>query len=207
MLLLDEIEKAHPDLFNILLQVMDHGKLTDHNGKSVSFRNVILIMTTNAGAADLAKPAIGFERESRLGEDTEAIERMFTPEFRNRLDAIIAFAALTPEVVARVVDKFVMNLELQLEDRGVVIELTEAAREWLAKKGFDKLYGARPLARVIQENIKKPLAEELLFGKLAKGGVVLVACDGDKLSLEYPEPGASRLPAKRRKPKVPALVE
>ena len=207
VLLLDEIEKAHPDLFNILLQVMDHGKLTDHNGKSVSFRNVILIMTTNAGAADLAKPAIGFERESRLGEDTEAIERMFTPEFRNRLDAIIAFAALTPEVVARVVDKFVMNLELQLEDRGVVIELTEAAREWLAKKGFDKLYGARPLARVIQENIKKPLAEELLFGKLAKGGVVLVACDGDKLSLEYPEPGASRLPAKRRKPKVPALVE
>ena len=128
VLLLDEIEKAHPDLFNILLQVMDHGKLTDHNGKSVSFRNVILIMTTNAGAADLAKPAIGFEREARVGEDTEAIERMFTPEFRNRLDAIIPFAALSSEVVARVVDKFVMNLELQLEDRGVVIELTDAAR-------------------------------------------------------------------------------
>ena len=207
VLLLDEIEKAHPDLFNILLQVMDHGKLTDHNGKSVSFRNVILIMTTNAGAADLAKPAIGFERESRVGEDTEAIERMFTPEFRNRLDSIIGFAPLSPEIVARVVDKFVMNLELQLEDRGVIIELTEAAREWLAKKGYDKLFGARPLARVIQESIKKPLAEELLFGKLAKGGVVLVAVDDDKLVLTYPEPGASRLPAKRKKGGVPALVE
>tara|TARA_R110001592_G_scaffold100995_1_gene286086 strand:+ start:49 stop:2361 length:2313 start_codon:yes stop_codon:yes gene_type:complete len=207
VLLLDEIEKAHPDLFNILLQVMDHGKLTDHNGKSVSFRNVILIMTTNAGAADLAKPAIGFERETRVGEDTEAIERMFTPEFRNRLDAIIPFAALTPEVVARVVDKFIMNLELQLEDRGVVIELTDAAREWLAKRGFDKLFGARPLSRVIQENIKKPLAEELLFGKLVKGGMVLVGVDDDKLIFDFPEPGSTRLPAKRKKGKVPALVE
>ncbi|MEQ9684165.1 MAG: AAA family ATPase, partial [Rhodospirillales bacterium] len=207
VLLLDEIEKAHPDLFNILLQVMDHGKLTDHNGKSVSFRNVILIMTTNAGAADLAKPAIGFERETRIGEDTEAIERMFTPEFRNRLDAIIPFAALTPEVVARVVDKFVMNLELQLEDRGVVIELTEAAREWLAKRGFDKLFGARPLSRVIQESIKKPLAEELLFGKLVKGGIVLIGVDDDKLIFDFPEPGSNRLPAKRKKGKVPALVE
>ena len=207
VLLLDEIEKAHPDLFNVLLQVMDHGKLTDHNGKSVSFRNVILIMTTNAGAADLAKPAIGFERESRIGEDTEAIERMFTPEFRNRLDAIIGFQPLSPEVVARVVDKFVMNLELQLEDRDVVIELTDAAREWLAKKGYDKLFGARPLSRVIQENIKKPLAEELLFGKLTKGGLVLVAVDDDKLVLDFPEPGSTRLPAKRKKGKVPALVE
>jgi len=207
VLLLDEIEKAHPDLFNILLQVMDHGKLTDHNGKSVSFRNVILIMTTNAGAADLAKPAIGFERETRMGEDTEAIERMFTPEFRNRLDAIIPFAALTSEVVARVVDKFIMNLELQLEDRGVVIELTDAAREWLAKRGFDKLFGARPLSRVIQENIKKPLAEELLFGKLVKGGIVLVGVDDDKLVFDFPEPGSTRLPAKRKKGKVPALVE
>ncbi len=207
VLLLDEIEKAHPDLFNILLQVMDHGKLTDHNGKSVSFRNVILIMTTNAGAADLAKPAIGFEREARVGEDTEAIERMFTPEFRNRLDAIIPFAALSSEVVARVVDKFVMNLELQLEDRGVVIELTDAAREWLAKKGYDKLFGARPLSRVIQENIKKPLAEELLFGKLSKGGLVLIGVDGDELVLDFPEPGSTRLPAKRKKGKVPALVE
>nr|MBC8242406.1 ATP-dependent Clp protease ATP-binding subunit ClpA [Alphaproteobacteria bacterium] len=158
VMLLDEIEKAHPDVFNILLQVMDHGKLTDHNGKSVDFRNVVLIMTTNAGAAEMAKPPVGFEREVRVGEDTEAVEKMFTPEFRNRLDAIIQFAALSPDVVSRVVDKFVMELEIQLEDRNVMIELTDSAREWLAVKGYDKLYGARPLARVIQEHIKKPLA-------------------------------------------------
>ncbi len=165
VLLLDEIEKAHPDLFNILLQVMDHGKLTDHNGKTVDFRNVILIMTTNAGAADMAKPAIGFGREARVGEDEEAVKRLFTPEFRNRLDAIIGFAALTPEIVARVVEKFVMQLEAQLADRNVTIELSSAAKEWLAERGYDPLYGARPLARVIQEHIKKPLAEELLFGR------------------------------------------
>ena len=187
VLLLDEIEKAHPDLFNILLQVMDHGKLTDHNGKTVDFRNVILIMTTNAGASDLAKPAMGFEREKRMGEDTEAIERLFTPEFRNRLDSIIPFSALTPEVIGRVVDKFVMQLEAQLDDRGVSIELTEAAREWLGKKGYDPLYGARPLGRVIQEHIKKPLAEELLFGKLSKGGLVRVTVEGDKPKFEYVE--------------------
>ena len=207
VLLLDEIEKAHPDLFNILLQVMDHGKLTDHNGKSVNFNNVILIMTTNAGAADLARPAIGFEREGRSGDDREAIERMFTPEFRNRLDAMIGFLALTPEVMTRVVDKFVMELEAQLSDRNVVIELTEGARAWLAKKGYDPLFGARPLARVIQEHVKKALAEELLFGKLAKGGVVLVREEGGKLIFDYPDPSQSKLPAKRGKDKVPVVVE
>jgi ATP-dependent Clp protease ATP-binding subunit ClpA len=174
VLLLDEIEKAHPDLFNVLLQIMDYGKLTDHNGKNVDFRNVILIMTTNAGAADMAKPAMGFERETRIGEDEEAIKRMFTPEFRNRLDATIGFNMLSPEVMTRIVDKFVMELETQLADRNVVIELTDAAREWLAKAGYEPAFGARPLARVIQERVKKPLAEELLFGKLAKGGVVRV---------------------------------
>ncbi len=184
VLLLDEIEKAHPDLYNVLLQVMDHGKLTDHTGKSIDFRNVILIMTTNAGAADLAKPAIGFERLHRTGEDTEAINRQFTPEFRNRLDAIITFNALSAEVIDRVVDKFVLQLEAQLEDRGVTIELTQPARSWLGQKGYDPLYGARPLARIIQEHLKKPLAEELLFGKLQKGGTVQVAVDevADKLS-------------------------
>ncbi|TQF76520.1 ATP-dependent Clp protease ATP-binding subunit ClpA [Elioraea sp. Yellowstone] len=185
VLLLDEIEKAHPDLFNILLQVMDHGKLTDHNGKQVDFRNVILIMTTNAGASDMAKPAIGFERQARVGEDEEAIKRLFTPEFRNRLDAIIPFAGLTPEIVGRVVDKFVMQLEAQLADRNVTIELTDAARLWLAEKGYDPLYGARPLARVIQEHIKKPLAEELLFGKLAKGGAVRVGVDDESRTLTF----------------------
>ncbi|MBX6745678.1 MAG: ATP-dependent Clp protease ATP-binding subunit ClpA, partial [Acetobacteraceae bacterium] len=174
VLLLDEIEKAHQDLFNILLQVMDHGKLTDHNGKTVDFRNVILIMTTNAGAADMAKPAIGFGREARVGEDEDAVKRMFTPEFRNRLDAVVPFANLSPEVVGRVVEKFVMQLEAQLADRNVTIELSSAAKEWLAEKGYDPLYGARPLARVIQEHVKKPLAEELLFGRLAKGGAVKV---------------------------------
>ena len=191
VLLLDEIEKAHPDLYNILLQVMDHGKLTDHNGKNVDFRNVILIMTTNAGASDMAKAAIGFGRESREGEDQEAIQRMFTPEFRNRLDAIIPFAGLTPEVVSRVVDKFIIELETQLVDRDVTILLTDQARVWLAEKGYDKNYGARPLARVIQEHIKRSLAEELLFGRLSKGGVVKVAVaeDKTKLTFEFEEGG------------------
>jgi ATP-dependent Clp protease ATP-binding subunit ClpA len=191
VLLLDEIEKAHPDLFNILLQVMDHGKLTDHNGKNVDFRNVILIMTTNAGASDMAKAAIGFNRDSREGEDQEAIQRLFTPEFRNRLDAIIPFAALSPEVVSRVVDKFIIQLETQLGDRDVSILLTDRARAWLAEKGYDKNYGARPLSRVIQEHIKKPLAEELLFGRLSKGGVVKIDVteDSGKLSFEFEEGG------------------
>ena len=205
VLLLDEIEKAHPDLFNILLQVMDHGKLTDNNGKSIDFRNVVLIMTTNAGASDMAKATIGFEREERVGEDIEAIERMFTPEFRNRLDATVPFAALPPEVVTRVVDKFIMELEVQLDDRNVVIELTESAREWLAKKGYDPKYGARPLARVIQEHIKKPLAEELLFGKLAKGGAVLVKVEDGKISFDFSKDG--NRPTKRDKGKEPALAK
>jgi ATP-dependent Clp protease ATP-binding subunit ClpA len=185
VLLLDEIEKAHPDLFNILLQVMDYGKLTDHNGKSVDFRNVILIMTTNAGASDLAKPAIGFGSVVRSGDDQEAINRMFTPEFRNRLDSVISFAALAPETIHRVVDKFILQLEVQLADRGVTIELDPAARNWLAEKGYDRLYGARPLGRVIQESVKKPLAEELLFGRLAKGGLVQVTVEGEKLAFTF----------------------
>jgi len=175
VLLLDEIEKAHPDLFNILLQVMDHGRLTDHNGKEVDFRNVILIMTTNAGAADMAKEAIGIGRVKREGDDEEAIKRMFTPEFRNRLDATITFAGLSREIVSRVVDKFVIQLEAQLEDRNVTIELDDAALHWLVDNGYDEHFGARPLSRVIQDKIKKPLADELLFGKLKKGGVVQVS--------------------------------
>ena len=207
VLLLDEIEKAHPDLFNILLQIMDHGKLTDHNGKGVDFRNVILVMTTNAGAADLAKPPIGFERTGREGDDKEAIERMFSPEFRNRLDATIGFSSLTPDVMARVVDKFIMELEGQLSDRDVTIELTDEACDWLASKGYDVLFGARPLARVIQEYIKKPLAEELLFGKLTKGGAVRACVEDGKITFSYPPPSDPKLSTKRRRPRVPALVE
>ncbi len=211
VLLLDEIEKAHPDLFNVLLQVMDHGKLTDHNGKSVDFRNVVLIMTTNAGAADLAKPVMGFAREERVGEDEEAISRMFSPEFRNRLDAVISFAALSQEVVHRVVDKFIMELEGQLADRNVTIELTDESRAWLGRKGYDPKFGARPLGRVIQENIKKPLAEELLFGKLAKGGVVKVLLVDDKLDFELTSAGGRRDTGEdggeKPSPKVPELLE
>ncbi|MEZ5818839.1 MAG: ATP-dependent Clp protease ATP-binding subunit ClpA [Hyphomicrobiaceae bacterium] len=195
VLLLDEIEKAHPDLFNILLQVMDHGKLTDHNGKSVDFRNVILIMTTNAGASDLAKAAIGFNRSKREGDDEEAVNRLFTPEFRNRLDAVVPFSALPPEVITKVVEKFVFQLEAQLADRGVTIELGEDATKWLAEKGYDAKFGARPLARVIQEHIKKPLAEQLLFGSLINGGTVRIKVEGEgeekRIGFEYfpAEPG------------------
>ena len=178
VLLLDEIEKAHPDLFNILLQVMDHGKLTDHNGKQVDFRNVILIMTTNAGAADMAKPAIGFTDSKRKGDDMEAIDRLFAPEFRNRLDAIVPFGDLPPEVVHQVVRKFVLQLEAQLSDRNVLFDLSDEAVAWLAEKGYDRRMGARPLARVIQEHIKQPLAEEVLFGKLKFGGTVKVTVTG-----------------------------
>ena len=183
VLLLDEIEKAHPDVYNILLQVMDNGQLTDHNGRTVNFRNVILIMTSNAGASEQAKAAIGFGRDRREGEDTAAIERTFTPEFRNRLDAVVSFAPLGKEVILQVVEKFVLQLEAQLLDRNVTIELTKPAAEWLADKGYDDKMGARPLGRVIQENIKKPLAEELLFGKLAKGGVVKVGVKDGKIDL------------------------
>jgi ATP-dependent Clp protease ATP-binding subunit ClpA len=181
VLLLDEIEKAHPDVFNILLQVMDYGKLTDNNGKTVDFRNIVLIMTTNAGASDMSKPVMGFgNMAQREGEDTEAIKRLFTPEFRNRLDAVIGFRGLTPSIIRNVVDKFVKELGAQLADRRVSIELDEEARDWLADKGYDPLYGARPLARIIQEQIKRPLADELLFGRLAKGGKVFVTIAGDK---------------------------
>ena len=196
VLLLDEMEKAHPDVYNILLQVMDHGQLTDHNGRTVDFRNVILIMTSNAGAADMAREAVGFGRDKREGEDTAAIERMFTPEFRNRLDAVISFGALPKEVILQVVEKFVLQLEAQLMDRGVHIELTRPAAEWLANKGYDDKMGARPLGRVIQEEIKKPLAEELLFGKLAKGGIVKVGVKDGKLDLRI-EPKTKRISKKK----------
>ena len=193
VLLLDEIEKAHPDVFNILLQVMDHGTLTDHNGRKVDFRNVILIMTSNAGAADMQKAAIGFGRDRREGEDTAAIERTFTPEFRNRLDATISFQPLPKEVILQVVEKFVLQLEAQLMDRNVQIELTRPAAEWLGDKGYDDKMGARPLGRVIQEHIKKPLAEELLFGKLAKGGVVRVAVKNGQIDLQIAGPDRPQL--------------
>ncbi len=200
VLLLDEIEKAHPDVYNILLQVMDHGKLTDHNGRTTDFRNVILIMTSNAGASELQKNALGFGRESREGEDTAAIERTFTPEFRNRLDAIISFSALPKEVIMQVVEKFVLQLEAQLIDRNVHIELTPAAAEWLADRGYDAKMGARPLGRVIQESIKKPLAEELLFGKLVKGGLVKVGVKKGELELRFEEPGPGRITGGGDKP-------
>ncbi|RDD66178.1 ATP-dependent Clp protease ATP-binding subunit ClpA [Thalassococcus profundi] len=193
VLLLDEIEKAHPDVYNILLQVMDHGTLTDHNGRTVDFRNVILIMTSNAGAAEQAKAAIGFGRDRREGEDTAAIERTFTPEFRNRLDAVISFAPLPKDTILQVVEKFVLQLEAQLMDRNVTIELTKPAAEWLADKGYDDKMGARPLGRVIQEHIKKPLAEELLFGKLTKGGVVKVSVKDGQLVLDLQGPEKRRI--------------
>ena len=203
VLLLDEIEKAHQDVYNILLQVMDHGKLTDHNGRQVDFRNVILILTTNAGAVEQAREAIGFGRERREGEDTAAIERIFTPEFRNRLDAVISFAPLGKETILQVVEKFVVQLEAQLMDRNVTIELTRQAAELLAKKGYDDKMGARPLGRVIQEEIKKPLAEELLFGKLAKGGNVKVGVKDGRIDLRIEEAQAPRI-ATRRPPLLTA---
>jgi ATP-dependent Clp protease ATP-binding subunit ClpA len=193
VLLLDEIEKAHPDVFNILLQVMDHGTLTDHNGRSVDFRNVVLIMTSNAGAAEMAKSAIGFGRERRTGEDTAAVERTFTPEFRNRLDSVISFAPLGKSTILQVVEKFVLQLEAQLMDRNVTIELSRPAAVWLADKGYDERMGARPLARVIQEHIKKPLAEDLLFGKLTKGGFVKVTVKDGKLELKTEGPQKQRI--------------
>jgi ATP-dependent Clp protease ATP-binding subunit ClpA len=188
VLLLDEIEKAHPDLFNILLQVMDNGTLTDSNGKKVDFRNVILIMTTNAGASDAAKESIGFGRGKREDENEEAIKRLFTPEFRNRLDATIPFAGLSQEIIEMVVDKFILQLEAQLADRNVTIALTAKARKWLAVRGYDEAFGARPLGRLIQEHVKKPMADELLFGSLQKGGGVKIDVDKndpDKLSFKF----------------------
>jgi len=204
VLLLDEIEKAHQDLFNILLQVMDHGKLTDHNGKKIDFRNVVLIMTTNAGASDAAKDAIGFGRGKREGEDEEAIKKLFTPEFRNRLDATIGFAPLSRDTIDHVVEKFVLELEAQLVDRDVTFDLTPEATRWLGEKGYDDAFGARPLARVIQDHIKKPLADEILFGRLKDGGTVRVLLDreNDKLAFEFiPADAKPRPPASRSKKK------
>src|SRR5215207_1416601 len=215
VVLLDEIEKAHPDLFNVLLQIMDHGKLTDHNGKQVDFRNVILIMTTNAGAADMARPAYGFTRTKREGDDTEAVNKLFTPEFRNRLDAIISFGHLPKEVVQKVVDKFVMQLEAQLADRNVSIELTDEARDWLVEHGYDEAMGARPMGRLIQTTIKTPLADEVLFGRLKDGGAVRVVVKTDDIGLqslgfEYvegpvkPKPEKDVTNAAKKKPKAKA---
>ncbi|VAV91856.1 ATP-dependent Clp protease ATP-binding subunit ClpA [hydrothermal vent metagenome] len=204
IVLLDEIEKAHPDVFNILLQVMDNGVLTDNNGKSIDFRNVVLIMTTNAGASDAAKNAIGFGRGKRDSENEEAIKRLFTPEFRNRLDDIVEFAALDIDSVHRVVDKFMLELEVQLEDRGVSFELSPAARKWLADKGYDETYGARPLARAIATHVKKPLSDAILFGKLKKGGLVKVDIDkkdANKLAFALFPEGPKRKTSSRKKPK------
>ena len=199
VLLLDEIEKAHPDLFNILLQVMDHGRLTDHHGKTVDFRNVVLVMTTNAGAADMASQGIGFGDVSREDASEEAVKRMFSPEFRNRLDAIVPFGYLGKETVGRVVDKFILQLELQLAEQNVDIQFDKESRAWLGDKGYDRLYGARPMARLIQEKIKQPLAEELLFGKLADGGEVQVSIRDNKPAFELtPAPPRAKRTAKKR---------
>jgi len=194
VLLLDEIEKAHPDVFNLLLQVMDHGTLTDNNGRKADFRHVIIVMTTNAGALEMARPSIGFTHADNASDGLEAIRRIFTPEFRNRLDAVIQFAALDPPTIERVVDKLIVEVEMQLEQKGVTITLDDAARRWIAKEGYDPKMGARPMARTIQEHIKRPLAEELLFGRLAGGGHVRVSVseDGTQLRLQF-EP--TQLPA------------
>ncbi len=200
VLLLDEIEKAHPDIYNILLQVMDYGKLTDNNGKTIDFRNVILIMTTNAGAAELARAPIGFGRELRVDEDKEAINKMFTPEFRNRLDAIVPFAALKQETMVRVVDKFIAQLEAQLTEKNVALVLSEEARQWLAIKGYDPAMGARPLTRVIQEHVKKPLAEDILFGDLVDGGTAVIKIKDDKIVFDID-------PQKKSKKEKPAKKE
>ena len=209
VVLLDEIEKAHQDVFNILLQVMDHGALTDANGKKVDFRNIILIMTTNAGASDSQRNSIGFGRGKLEGQDEEAIKKLFTPEFRNRLDAVVAFKPLTPDVIRMVVQKFVLQLEAQLADRHVTIETSDEAIDWLAKNGFDELYGARPLGRVIQEQIKRPLADDILFGRLAKGGHVKVGLKDGKLTFDFDQKGAPPPPplADASDAEEPALAE
>jgi ATP-dependent Clp protease ATP-binding subunit ClpA len=192
VLLLDEVEKAHPDVFNLLLQVMDHGTLTDNNGRKADFRHVIIVMTTNAGAFEMSRPSIGFVAADNASDGMEAIKRLFSPEFRNRLDAVIQFAPLEMPVIERVVDKLLVEVEAQLEKKGVSISLDDAARRWLAQKGYDPKMGARPMARLLQEQIKRPLAEELLFGKLANGGSVRVGVlpDGSGLQLDS-EPAKS----------------
>jgi ATP-dependent Clp protease ATP-binding subunit ClpA len=187
VLLLDEIEKAHPDVFNLLLQVMDHGTLTDTNGRKVDFRNIIVVMTTNAGAESISRPSVGFTTQDHSSDAMEVIRRSFTPEFRNRLDSIIQFKALDQRTIANVVDKFIIQLEAQLEEKKVSLILDDSAREWLGNRGYDPKMGARPMARVIQEYIKKPLAEDILFGRLAKGGEVHVSVKNDNLILELEE--------------------
>mgnify|MGYP001166272119 FL=1 len=185
VILLDEIEKAHPDIFNILLQIMDYGTLTDQNGRKVDFRNTILILTTNAGATDIAKPALGFNRDKREGEDVEAIDKLFNPEFRNRLDSIISFSSLPDKVIARVVEKFIVELETQLDNKNVFIQISEKAALWIGKEGYDENMGARPLSRLIQEKIKKPIAEQILYGKLSKGGNIKLDLKNNELTFEY----------------------
>jgi len=195
VLLLDEIEKAHPDIFNILLQVMDHGTLTDNNGRKADFRNVVIVMTTNAGAESLARATMGFTQTKQAGDEMESIKRMFTPEFRNRLDAIISFRALDHDIIMRVVDKFLMQLEEQLQEKKVEPHFTQRLKTHLAKKGFDPLMGARPMARLIQDTIRRALADELLFGKLAHGGKVTVDVDeAEKIVLQYEEQPAPAAP-------------
>jgi ATP-dependent Clp protease ATP-binding subunit ClpA len=192
VLLLDEIEKAHPDVFNILLQVMDHGTLTDNNGRKADFRNVMVIMTTNAGAAELSKVSIGFTLSKQAGDEMAEIKRMFSPEFRNRLDAIISFAALDRDIIMRVVDKFLMQLEGQLQEKKVEVSFSPALKDFLAQKGFDPLMGARPMARLIQDTIRTALADELLFGRLANGGKVMVDVDSEgKVRLVFAEEATS----------------
>jgi len=185
VLLLDEIEKAHPDVFNILLQVMDRGVLTDTNGREANFRNVVLVMTTNAGAEDLSRRSMGFTHQDHSSDGMEAIRKMFTPEFRNRLDAVIQFAALDTEVIKGVVDKFLIQLQAQLDDKRVHLLVDAEARDWLAVRGYDEKMGARPMARLIQEQIKRPLAEQVLFGELVEGGEVRVSVKDDGLTFVY----------------------
>jgi ATP-dependent Clp protease ATP-binding subunit ClpA len=194
VLLLDEIEKAHPDVFNLLLQVMDHGTLTDNNGRKADFRNVILVMTTNAGAERLGRSSIGFTKQDHAGDEMQEIKRLFSPEFRNRLDATIQFKPLDETTIAHVVDKFILELEAQLADKHVTIELDNAARAWLAQRGYDPTMGARPMARLIQEQVKKPLANELLFGSLASGGHVKVTARDSALAFDF-VPAVDKTPA------------
>ncbi|MDX1527989.1 MAG: AAA family ATPase, partial [Gammaproteobacteria bacterium] len=185
VLLLDEVEKAHPDVFNLLLQVMDHGTLTDNNGRKADFRNIVLVMTTNCGAEQMSRPSIGFTQQDHTGDSLEVIKRTFTPEFRNRLDAIVEFGSLDEKTIGHVVDKFIIELEGQLEEKRVTIDVDEDARKWLAEHGFDPKMGARPMARIIQENIKRPLAEELLFGRLVGGGTVFIGVEDNALSFRF----------------------
>ncbi|MDX8395056.1 MAG: AAA family ATPase, partial [Mariprofundaceae bacterium] len=196
ILLLDEIEKAHPDLFNLLLQVMDHGTLTDNNGRKSDFRHIVLIMTSNAGAFEMQQNSIGFNPQSSQGSDDEAIKRIFTPEFRNRLDASIGFETLTEDVILHVVDKLLVELETQLYEKKVDLDVTHAAKRWLAKNGFDAQMGARPMARLIQEHIKKPLADAILFGALQKGGIALFDCKDDALIMLDSELGTDNAQSK-----------